>query len=256
VPTPPELDGPGAPSHKPRQLCTAVAAGGGWRCSNWAGSVTWAPTSLVVPASEQELSRFLHDAAAAAATPAAPPRRPLKVVGHAHSWAGLYVPAEAAGGGTGDTLALHSLAGITRLSNSTVEVLAGTSFAQLFAELDRIGLALALSPGGIQGLTVGGAAAVGFHGSQLSLGGVSSVVSALRVLDTEGVAHDLSDATHPEAMRAVRMGLGVCGIVTRVTLPVVPQFHLRRRRWRVDDTDAFLTKQLPGLKAAYDRFHW
>ena len=80
--------------------------------------------------------------------------------------------------------------------------------------------------------------------------------AALRVMDTEGNIHELSDDTTPEAMRAARMGLGVCGIVTRVTLPVVPQFHLRRRRWRVNDTEAFLSQQLPGLKAAYDRFHW
>lgn len=75
-------------------------------------------------------------------------------------------------------------------------------------------------------------------------------------MDTEGNTHELSDDATPEAMRAARMGLGVCGVVTRVTLPVVPQFHLRRRRWRVDDSEAFLAQQLPGLKAAYDRFHW
>ena len=134
--------------------------------------MSWAPARLVVPGSEEELAAFLRAEAAEAAAPGAAPRRPFKVVGYAHSWAGLYVPAEG-----GDTLALHRLSGITRLSNGTVEVLAGTSFAQVFAELDAQGLALAWAPGGIQGLTVGGAAAVGFHGSQLSLGGVSSVVS-------------------------------------------------------------------------------
>jgi FAD/FMN-containing dehydrogenase len=180
----------------------------------------------------------------------------MKVVGFAHSWAQLYTPAVGRNGKQGITIALHKLAGITSLSDTHVEVLAGTSFAQLYAELREKGLTLAWSPGGIQGLTVGGAVSVGFHGSQMSLGGVSSVVSSLRVYDTAGNAHDLTDQTHPEAMKAARMGLGMCGIISRVSLPVVPEFHLRRRRWRVNDVEGFFTAQLPQLKAEYDRFHW
>jgi L-gulonolactone oxidase len=170
----------------------------------------------------------------------------------------LYVPGEHRGARRhGTTVALHKLSGVTRLGERDVEVLAGTSFATLFAYLHERNLGLAWPPGGIQGLTVGGAVAVGFHGSHASVGGVSSVVRALRVVSTDGQAvHDLSDATDREGMRAASMNLGVCGIVSRVTLPVVPQFHLRRRRWRVDDVDAFLDAQLPALKEKYDRFHW
>jgi hypothetical protein len=112
-------------------------------------------------------------------------------------------------------------------------------------------------PGGITGLTVGGATAVSFHGSQMSLGGVSSVLRRLRVMDTGGKVHELGNGAGAEpVMRAARMGLGVCGIVTQVTLPVTRQHHLRRRRWRVDDVPAFLNHQLPGLKGRYDRFHY
>jgi FAD/FMN-containing dehydrogenase len=220
--------------------------------------VKWTPSAVVAPATEAELASYLRAEAAAAATaaPGASPRAPLKVVGFAHSWAGLYVPAAAPGGARGATLALHMLSGITQLNATHAEVLAGTSFAALFEELHSKGLGLAWHPGGIQGLTVGGAVAVGFHGSQMSLGGVSSVVSALRLYDTDGVPHDLTDDASPDAMRAARMGLGMCGVVARVTLPVVPQFHLRRRRWRTDDLGAFFGEELPRLKSTYDRFHW
>lgn len=258
---PPEQEDAAATPHAPRQLCSK---GGGeaaadWLCTNWAGTISWAPSSVFVPADETELIDYLRAAAAAAAAaPPAAPRPSLKVVGFAHSWAGLFLPAAGADGRRGETVALHRLSGITAVSadRRSVEVLAGTSFAQLFKELDALGLGLAWPPGGIQGLTVGGAVSVGFHGSQASLGGVSSVVRALRLVDTEGGIHDLSDADSPEQMRAARMGLGMCGILTRVTLPVVPQFHLQRRRWRVDDGEGFLTYQLPGLKAKYDRFHY
>jgi L-gulonolactone oxidase len=271
VPVPPEQEEEGGSPHQPRKLCTAhkstgtdsgIGSGSSWTCSNWAGSIRWQPSALVVPESEEELAAYLAASAAAAAAPGVPPRRPLKVVGYAHSWASLYLPSSSSSdGAVGDTLALHRLAGITALhlspdgASGTVQVFAGTSFAQLYAELHAQGLTLAWAPGGIQGLTVGGAVAVGFHGSQLSLGGVSSVVSAVRLYSTDGTAHDLSDETDPAAMRAARMGLGVCGIVTRVTLPVVRQHHLRRRRWRLDSSDQ-LFAQLPTLKAQYDYFHW
>jgi FAD/FMN-containing dehydrogenase len=261
VPVPPEVAPPAGESHAPRAICrpstdsTTNSTAPAWTCRNWAGTVEWSPSEVVAPASEAELSSYLAATGAAGAAAG-----PLKVVGFAHSWAGLYLPAPAgAAGAAGATLALHALSGIARLDAEagTVEVLAGTSFASLFADLAAAGLALPFSPGGIQGLTVGGAVSVGFHGSQLSLGGVSSAVSALRVYDTAtGARHDLSGAADPEAMRAARMGLGMCGVLSRVTLPVVPQFHLRRRRWRVDDAGAFLGAQLPGLKRDYDRFHY
>lgn len=165
------------------------------------------------------------------------------------------MPDAGADGAPGATISLHRLAGITALSATHVEVYAGTSFAQLYSELARHGLTLAWSPGGIQGLTVGGAVSVGFHGSQQSLGGVSSVVSALRLVDTQGRVHDLTETTDPEGLAAARLCAGQCGVLTRVTLPVAPQFHLRRRRWRLDDGERFLA-QLPALKAAHDRFHW
>lgn len=261
---PQEQEAAGATRATPRQLCGVVHPPAGpdrdndtsisspqWSCRNWAGTVTWSPTNVVAPASEAELAEFLQHSSLAGTV-----RAPLKVVGFAHSWAALYTPAKGLDGTPGITLALHKLSGITKVSPTHVEVLAGTSFAQLYQELGAMGLTLAWSPGGIQGLTVGGAASVGFHGSQQSVGGVSSVVQAVRLYDTAGNPHDLDDSINPGAMRAARMGLGMCGILTRVTLPITAQFHLRRRRWRVDNAAAFLTEQLPRLKDEYDRFHW
>ncbi|WIA13216.1 hypothetical protein OEZ85_006808 [Tetradesmus obliquus] len=255
VDVPQEQEAPDAPAHQPRLLCAAANSSQEWSCSNWAGTVSWAPSSVVVPASEDGLAAFLKASAASAAA-SGKPRPPMKVVGFAHSWAGLYTPANASDGTPGITLALHKLSGITKVTDTHVEVLAGTSFAQLFQELAALNLTLAWPPGGIQGLTVGGAVSVGFHGSQMSVGGVSSVVQSLRLLDTSGNTHELNDSSNADAMRAARMALGMCGIITRVQLPVTSEFHLRRRRWRVDDSDAFLDYQLPQLKQQYDRFHW
>ena len=78
-------------------------------------------------------------------------------------------------------------------------------------------------------IQVGGALSVGYHGSQMSLGSISSVVTRMQVMDTYGHTH-LLDANLPTdrpALAATSLGVGVCGIITRVTLPVVPTFHLR-----------------------------
>lgn len=256
VAVPQEQEATDAPPHQPRLLCASVDSNqSDWSCNNWAGTVSWTPSAVVIPQSEVELASFLQASTASAAA-SGRPRPPMKVVGFAHSWAGLYTPARASDGSTGITLALHKLNGITNMTATHVEVLAGTSFAQLFQELSAMNLTLAWPPGGIQGLTVGGAVSVGFHGSQMSVGGVSSVVQSLRLLDIFGNTHELDDSNNPQAMRAARMALGMCGILTRVQLPITPEFHLRRRRWRVDDSDAFLDQQLPQLKQQYDRFHW
>lgn len=190
--TPPATATAAAP-WSPRRLCARGA--GGWRCRNWAGTVEWAPQEVVLPESEAALEAFLRSEAAAAAAAGAA-RRPLKVVGFAHSWSDIFAPAgsrdaaataaaagTSAGGasGAGVTLALHRLSGVTNLTPPPpgpeahsagtplgyAEVLAGTTFAALFEELDAMGLALLVPPGGITGLTVGGAVSVGFHGSQV-----------------------------------------------------------------------------------------
>jgi len=49
-----------------------------------------------------------------------------------------------------------------------------------------------MQSGGIQGLTVGGAVSVGFHGSHLNLGSVSTLVSHMTIYDTQGHRHELT----------------------------------------------------------------
>jgi hypothetical protein len=44
----------------PRALCRrGDGADAEWACSNWAGTVTWKPSAVVAPESEEELAAFL-----------------------------------------------------------------------------------------------------------------------------------------------------------------------------------------------------
>lgn len=191
--------------------------------------------------------------------------QPLRVVGSAHSWSNLLEPRT-----SGDILLMEKLRGVVNLKlpdsqllGGEVEVLSGTTFAELHAYLDERGLALAWQGGGITGLTVGGAISVGFHGSQQSKGSASSVIRRIVVRDTSTGAEHVLDETNDagaSALKAARLGLGLCGVVTRVTLPIVPQFYLRRYRLFERQGISWLTRKdesgLEALKRSNDRFHF
>ena len=246
---------PSEQNYPPRILCQRFSRNT-TRCSNWAGTKTWTPSDIVMPKNEEELSIFLKTSLH------------FKIVGYGHSWAGLYIPTDHEGN-RGTTLVLHHLSGITHFQNqhgcsassdlpqiTHVEVMAGTSFVELHHTLDDAGLALSWQSGGIQGLTVGGAISVGYHGSQLSSSSISSVVDSLTVYDTLGHPHFLTVQDNSSLMFAARLGLGVCGVITRATLPVEPRFYLRRRRWKEPDMSLFFLQKLSPLKSNYDRFHY
>ena len=250
IPLPSEKNNP------PRVLCHSSSPRR-VQCSNWAGTTMWTPSNIFVPKNEEELAKYLQEYTSSL---------PFKIVGYGHSWAGLYIPMDPVGN-MGTTLVLHDLSGITQVLNTQycstsfdlddithVEVMAGTSFAALHQELEDAGLGLSWQSGGIQGLTIGGAISVGFHGSQISSSSISSVVESLTVLDTYGQPHILYEKSH--RMEAARLGLGVCGIITRATLPVEPRFFLRRRRWKEPNISLFLSHELSRLKSNYDRFHY
>jgi len=259
VPLPPEKHDS---ARQQRQLCYVSWNETFSRCSNWAGTRTWEPLGLFAPNNEDELSKFLKYSN----------KTHFKIIGFGHSWAGLYIPPKNTLGNLGITVALHKLSGITQFLNKNyclvsntfnpyqvtdIEVMTGTSFVELHQKLDEIGLSLSWQSGGIQGLTVGGAISVGFHGSQMSSSSISSVVDSLTIYDTYGRQHVLkNNKQNKKIMSATRLGLGVCGVITRAILPVEPQFFLRRRRWIEPNIALFLSRDLTRLKSTYDRFHY
>lgn len=248
---------PSEKNNTQRELCSMV--GNKSICSNWAGTKKWTPREIIIPKNEYELANFLQSN-----------QQSFKIVGYGHSWAGLYIPVDNIGQ-SGVTVVLHHLTGITQWLSKNycftmasfdsetithVEVMTGTSFAALHQQLDEMDLGLSWQSGGIQGLTLGGAISVGFHGSQMSSSSISSVVESLTVYDTNGQPHILDENHHRKLMLAARLGLGVCGVMTRAILPVEPRFHLRRRRWVEYDIFLFLSQHLSILKSNYDRFHY
>lgn len=129
-----------------------------------------------------------------------------------------------------DLVSLDGLDGVERvdLDAGTAVVRAGTRLGTLVAELARRGAALA-NIGDIDRQSVAGAIATGTHGTGIAIPSLSSQVAALTLVDGIGNVVEL-DARTPERFRAAQIGLGALGIVTSVTMRIVPLYSLRIER--------------------------
>ncbi|HKB30215.1 MAG TPA: D-arabinono-1,4-lactone oxidase, partial [Streptosporangiaceae bacterium] len=98
----------------------------------------------------------------------------------------------------------------------------------------RAGLSLA-NVGDIQEQTVAGAIQTGTHGTGRDLGSIAAQVAGLEMVLADGRVVTCSAQEDPDLFNAARVGLGALGVLTAVTLRVVPAFLLEAReepmRW-------------------------
>ncbi|MBP6633350.1 MAG: FAD-binding protein [Kofleriaceae bacterium] len=178
------------------------------RFVNWAGTVRSRPREWAAPALEAEVAERV----------AASPGRRIRVVGAGHSWSALAAPDDLA-------LCLDQLAGLVTVDVAAglATVRAGTRLRDLSAALAARGLALPIV-GSVAAQAVAGLIATGTHGSSLVHGNLSSLVRGLRLVDGRGQVVTIG-ADDPR-LDGARCHLGALGVVTEVTLPVVPAFRL------------------------------
>jgi L-gulono-1,4-lactone dehydrogenase len=182
--------------------------------SNWTGDQRCAPAAVVRPGSEAEL---------AAAVRAAAERGEVRAVGSGHSFTDA-----ACTGGT-----MVDLARMGRLldadgATGPVTVEGGITLHRLGEELAARGLALH-NQGDIDAQTLAGATATATHGTGVRHQNLSAGIAALRLVTAAGDVLELSPERDPEAFLAARVGVGVLGVVSAITLRCVPRFTLHRR---------------------------
>ncbi|HEY0250758.1 MAG TPA: D-arabinono-1,4-lactone oxidase [Kofleriaceae bacterium] len=167
------------------------------RFENWARTVVTRPREKHVPGSETELCEILGRT-----------RGRVRVVGGAHSWSRINAPEDV-------WVSLDRLRGVT-LDGDRAIVAGGTRLHDVIAELDARGMALPIV-GSISAQSIAGAIATGTHGSSLIHGNLASCVTGLRVV---------TPATRELTHEGPRVHLGALGVVTGVTLNIVPAFGL------------------------------
>lgn len=188
---------------------------GGW--TNWSGSVNCDPARLSTPSSEDALVAVVREAARAGME--------TRVAATGHS----FVPLCAT---NGMLLSLDGLQGVVHTDPAPMRatVRAGTKIHQLGAPLLADGMAME-NMGDIDRQSLAGAISTGTHGTGPTLGNIATQVVGLRLLIASGECIDCSAEREPEIFDTARVSLGMLGIITQVTLRVLPAYRLHERTW-------------------------
>ena len=184
----------------------ALVEKNGW--SNWSGRVQAPHARLVRPRDETELQGALSSA------------MEVRPVGAGHS----FMPLAQSSGviiSLDDWQDDRIVIGETGLA----EVPAGMRLKTLTRKLRDLGWALA-NQGDIDEQALAGALATGTHGTGISLQSLSAMTRGVELFLPNGDAVKLDTQSHPKWFEAARLSLGALGIVTRVTMQLVPAYRL------------------------------
>lgn len=205
------------------------------RWQNWSGLWKAEPRAIATPATEAELVALMRST-----------QGEVRPVGSGHSFTPL-VPT------SGTIVSLDRMSGIVSVNKEagTATVKAGTRLAVLGQLLDQHGLSLRNLPD-VDVQSLAGALATGTHGTGAKLPALHDDVVGMRLVRPDGRVVELSAARDPQALAAARVSLGSLGIVSEVTMRVLPAFALERRIW-VRPTEELLA-QAPALAAKHRHF--
>lgn len=180
--------------------------------SNWFGNQTCYPTRIEAPATESELQEIVAGAAKEG--------RAVRAVGSGHSLPPIALT-------DGVMLDLSGLGGAVRVGSTEATVTApgGWPVRDIWGPMWDAGFA-PRSMGELGAATLAGAVSTGVHGSGLDLPSMSGTVSRLRLVTADGDVREIGHET-PETLRAAQVSMGMLGVVTEVTIDVVPAHDLR-----------------------------
>ncbi|HEY0239988.1 MAG TPA: D-arabinono-1,4-lactone oxidase [Friedmanniella sp.] len=180
-------------------------AGEDARVRNWARNATLAPSaSISAPRTEDELRALLSTTTGG-----------VRVIGSRMSPGRMLALAA-----EGDMLLdLSQLRGLVVLSEDRATFAAATTLGEVYACLTARGRMLPAAPGVISSQTLAGALATGTHGQGLGQSCIADAAVSVRMVLADGSVEEFG-ADHPW-FGAVKLGLGVLGVVTQVTLRTV-----------------------------------
>ncbi|BCJ74298.1 putative xylitol oxidase [Catellatospora sp. IY07-71] len=175
--------------------------------TNWAGNVVFGAARLHRPTTVDELRAAVAGA------------RRVRALGTGHSFNRI-----------ADTP--YDLVATTRLprvmdldsARATVRVSAGTRYGELAPHLHKHGFALP-NLGSLPHISIAGAVATGTHGSGDRNGNLATAVSGIELVTADGELTTIGGDVLPGSV----VSLGALGVVTALTLDLVPTFDVRQR---------------------------
>lgn len=188
---------------------------------NWSGSVRFVPGSRAAPASERELVDVVHRAVREG--------HRVRPAGSGHSSMPLVATAES-------LVSLASMTGVVGHDSDRLRatVLPGTGLAELGRLLAEHGMAME-NLGDVDYQAIAGAIGTGTHGTGQEWGNLSQTLVGGRLVTASGdvvaFGEDSEDGADSVLTRAAQVSLGSLGILSALTLRVVPAFDLHRINW-------------------------
>lgn len=195
------------------QDTAACETGKTWH--NWGRNLSANPASLCKPQSREDLPVILQRAKSEGKT--------VRALGGGYSWTPV-VPTD---GYIIDMSDLNKVISVDKTRNR-ITVEAGMNILDLSTIHARKNGWSFRTETVIPWITVGGAVALGCHGTGYNMGTVSDEMVAMEMLLADGTWRTFSvEADGEEMMNAVRVNLGALGIIYSVTFQCVPSFNLK-----------------------------
>jgi hypothetical protein len=215
-----------------------------WR--NWGRTAECYPQVAFLPETLADLIEIVTEARVS--------ERRVRVAASGHSWPALAT--------TNDLLVItHRLNKVmVNLHDKQRPLLiaeAGATNQQMNDVLEQHGLTLPFNVV-LESVRIGGLVATGSHGSGWETPVLSDLVEAIEIVNAAGELVCYSETMHgPEIMNAVRLSLGLFGIIYRVHLRVVPNYRVHQCDTRVPvDVLRSQIAQLVPRHEAVDIYYW
>jgi alditol oxidase len=193
---------------------------------NWAGNVEYRATNWHTPTTVEEIQDIVRNS------------KKIKGLGSRHSFNQI--------ADSDDTIiSLQNLNQIIEIDSDkqTVTVEGGITYGGLCKALHEQGFALP-NLASLPHISVVGACMTGTHGSGEGNGNLATVVSGIELVTANGDVIHRNRAEHGDEFAGLIVSLGALGIVTRVTLDIVPTFDVRQ--------DVYLDLPFDELYANFD----
>eukprot|EP01125_Pyxidicula_operculata_P016695 TRINITY_DN5778_c0_g1_i1.p1 TRINITY_DN5778_c0_g1~~TRINITY_DN5778_c0_g1_i1.p1 ORF type:complete len:493 (-),score=68.74 TRINITY_DN5778_c0_g1_i1:70-1548(-) len=194
--------------------------------NNWAHIHSCKPLSFQQPKSEQEIIDIVKSVKNDGER--------VKVVGAGHSWMNITC------GKNTHLLNFDRYNKILKVDKEKkfVTVESGITELQLFEQLEHYGLSLPI--GTVPNyFTIAGVINTASHGMSTEYGSISSLVEEMWIIDAKGELIYASREHNKDIFDAARCGVGLIGILSRVTLKCVDYFNLDVSVFRAPDDFSF-----------------
>ncbi len=177
---------------------------------NWAGNYTYRAARIHRPQTIEQVQELVSRC------------NQLRVLGTRHSFNDIADSPE-------DLVSLEHFDRVLEVDHTrrSVTVEAGIRYGELCRHLHGQGYAIH-NLASLPHISVAGACATATHGSGVNNGNLATAVSGLEIITADGERVVVSREQHGEQFQGMVVGLGGLGIVTKLTLDLVPAFEMRQ----------------------------